>query len=329
MFHFSSPLIVAALLALTGPAFAQEPAASWPSRPITLIAPFAAGGGNDVLGRILAPPLSDSLKQSVIIENVPGAGGMTGSNRVAKSAPDGYTAGLGSVGSHAFSQTIYKRPLYNAATDFAPVAMIADQPLLLVVRKDLPASNLQEFIAYAKANQTKMQHGSAGVGSATHLGCLVFNAAIGVDITHIPYKGGAPAMTDLIAGRIDYWCPFSTTAMPQIKGDTVKPIALFALRRLAVLPDLPTAHEQGLANFEASTWNAMFLPKGTPPAVVQKLHNAVVQAVATASVQQRLRELGMSPAPPDRRSPEYLAKFIPAEIERWAAPIKASGISVD
>ena len=330
MFHFSKSLIAAALVAtLACPVFAQEPAASWPSRPITLIAPFAAGGGNDVLARILAPPLSDILKQSVIIENVAGAGGMTGSNRVAKAAPDGYTAGLGSVGSHAFSQTLYKKPLYNAATDFAPVVMIADQPLLLVARKDLPAPNLREFITYAKANQSKMQHGSAGVGSATHLGCLVFNAAIGVNITHVPYRGGAPAMTDLIAGRIDYWCPFSTTAMPQIKGDTVKAIALFALQRLAVLPDLPTAHEQGLANFEASTWNAMFLPKGTPTAIVQKLHNAVVQAVVTAPVQQRLRELGMSPAPPDRRSPEYLAKFVPAEIERWAAPIKASGISVD
>ena len=265
----------------------------------------------------------------MVIENVAGAGGMTGGNRVAKAAPDGYTFGLGTVGSHAFNQTLYKRPLYHAANDFAPVAMIADQPLLLVVRKDLPVSNLKEFIAYAKANQGKMQHGSAGVGSATHLGCLVFNAAIGVDITHIPYKGGAPAMTDLIAGRIDYWCPFSTTAMPQIKGDTVKPIALLSLQRLNVLPDLPTAHEQGLANFEASTWNALFLPKGTPPAIVQKLHNAVVQAVGTPAVRQRLNELGMSPAAPDRRSPEFLAKFIPAEIEKWAAPIKASGISVD
>jgi tripartite-type tricarboxylate transporter receptor subunit TctC len=323
------PVALFVLFAALLPASAQESADSWPSRPLTIVAPFAAGGGNDVLARILAPPLSDLLKQSVIIENVAGAGGMTGSNRVAKAAPDGYTAGLGSVGSHAFSQTLYKRPLYNAATDFAPVAMIADQPLLLVVRKDLPATNLKEFIAYAKANHSKMQHGSAGVGSATHLGCLVFNAAIGVNITHVPYRGGAPAMTDLIAGRIDYWCPFSTTAMPQIKGDTVKAIALFALQRLAVLPDLPTAHEQGLANFEASTWNALFLPKGTPPAIVQKLHNAIVQAVGTGPVQQRLRELGMSPAAADRRSPEYLAKFIPAEIERWAAPIKASGISVD
>ena len=314
---------------LTSPASAQESPDAWPSRSMTLVVPFAAGGGNDVLGRIVAQPMSEILKQPVVIENVAGAGGMTGGNRVAKAAPDGYTFGLGTVGSHAFNQTLYKRPLYHAANDFAPVAMIADQPLLLVVRKDLPISNLKEFITYAKANQGKMQHGSAGVGSATHLGCLVFNAAIGVDITHIPYKGGAPAMTDLIAGRIDYWCPFSTTAMPQIKGDTVKSIALLSLQRLNVLPDLPTAHEQGLASFEASTWNALFLPKGTPPAIVQKLYNAVVQAVGTPAVRQRLNELGMSPAAPDRRSPEFLAKFIPTEIEKWAAPIKASGISVD
>lgn len=327
MFKIVTATLVA--LALTSPAPAQESPDAWPSRPITLVVPFAAGGGNDVLARIIAQPLSDILKQPVVIENVAGAGGMTGANRVARAAPDGHTAGLGTVGSHAFNQTLYKRPLYDAANDFAPVAMIADQPLLLVARKDLPANNLQEFAAYAKANQDKMQHGSAGVGSATHLGCLVFNAAIGVNITHIPYKGGAPAMTDLIAGRIDYWCPFSTTAMPQIKGDTVKPIALLALRRLDVLPGLATAHEQGLANFEASTWNALFLPKGTPPAIVQKLYNAVVQAVATPQVRQRLNELGMSPAAPDRRSPEFLAKFIPAEIEKWAAPIRASGISVD
>jgi tripartite-type tricarboxylate transporter receptor subunit TctC len=316
---------VACVLVSYGTAAAQD----WPARPMTMVAPFAAGGGNDVLGRIIAQPLSEILRQPVIIENVPGAGGMTGSLRVAKAAPDGYTYGLGSVGSHAFNQTLYKKPLYDAAADFAPVAMIADQPLLLVVRKDLPVANLREFIAYAKANAAKMQHGSAGVGSATHLGCILFNAAIGVDITHVPYRGGAPAMTDLIAGRIDYWCPFSTTAMPQIAGDTVKPIAIFARQRLEVLPTLPTAHEQGLADFEASTWNALFLPRGTPAAIVQKLYHATIQAVGTPPVPQRLRELGMSPAPPERRSPEFLAKFVRDEIEKWAIPIKAAGISVD
>jgi tripartite-type tricarboxylate transporter receptor subunit TctC len=315
----------AALIALTPPAPAQD----FPSRSITMIAPFAAGGGNDILARLVAQPLSDILKQPVIIENVAGAGGMTGGNRVAKATPDGYTIGLGTVGSHAFGQTLYKKPLYDAANDFAPIAMIADQPLLLVVKKELPVSNLQEFIAYARANQKTMQYGSAGVGSAVHLGCILFNAAIGVDITHIPYRGGAPAMTDLIAGRIDYWCPFSTTAMSQITGNTIKPIAILSLQRLAVLPDLRTAHEQGLANFEASTWNALFAPKGTPQAIVQKLHDATIQAVATPSSAERLRELGMSPAAPDRRSPEFLAKFVRDEIVKWEGPIKASGISVD
>ena len=316
---------LALMLALSSNALAQD----WPTRPMTMVAPFAAGGGNDVLARIIAQPLGEILRQPVLIENMAGAGGMTGSSRVAKAAPDGYTFGLGSVGTHAFNQTLYKRPLYNAVADFAPVAMIADQPLLLVVRKDLPVATLAEFIAYARANAAKMQHGSAGVGSATHLGCILFNAAIGVDITHVPYRGGAPAMTDLIAGRIDYWCPFSTTAMPQITGDTIKPIAMLGRARLEVLPNLPTAHEQGLADFEASTWNALFLPGGTPPAIVQKLHDATVQAVGMPPVPQRLRELGMSPAAPDRRSPEFLAKFVREEIEKWAIPIKAAGISVD
>lgn len=315
----------AALIASLSPASAQD----FPNRPVTMVAPFAAGGGNDVLARLVAQPMSDILKQPVIIENIAGAGGMTGGNRVAKATPDGYTIGLGTVGSHAFGQTLYKRPLYDAANDFAPIAMIADQPLLLVVKKEMPVNNLQEFIAYAKANQKTMQYGSAGVGSATHLGCILFNAALGVDITHIPYRGGAPAMTDLIAGRIDYWCPFSTTAMPQIAGNTVKPIAIFALQRLNVLPELRTAHEQGLANFEASTWNALFAPKGTPQPIVQKLHEATVQAVATPSSAERLRELGMSPAAPDRRSPEFLAKFVRDEIVKWEGPIKASGLSVD
>jgi tripartite-type tricarboxylate transporter receptor subunit TctC len=317
--------VAAPCILLATSATAQD----FPTRPVTMVAPFAAGGGNDVLARLLAPPLGETLGQPVIIENVAGAGGMTGSARVAKAAPDGYTVGLGSVGSHAFNQTLYKKPLYNAATDFDPVAMIADQPLLLVVRKDLPATNLREFIAYAKANQEKMQHGSAGVGSATHLGCILFNAAIGVNITHVPYRGGAPAMTDLIAGRIDYWCPFSTTAIPQIAGNTIQPLAILARQRLQVLPDLPTAHEQGLADFEASTWNALFAPKGTPPAIVQKLHDAVVQAVAKDPIPARLRDLGMSAAAPDRRSPAFLAKFVREEIEKWAAPIKAAGISVD
>jgi tripartite-type tricarboxylate transporter receptor subunit TctC len=162
-----------------------------------------------------------------------------------------------------------------------------------------------------------------------HLGCILFNAAIGVDITHVPYRGGAPAMTDLIAGRIDYWCPFSTTAVPQITGGTVKPLAMLALQRLPILPELPTAHEQGLANFEASTWNALFAPKDTPAPIVRRLHEAAVQATSAPAVLERLRELGMSRAAPERRSPEFVATFVRDEIKKWEGPIKASGISVE
>ena len=192
-----------ASLKCIGPALSQE----WPTRPVTMVVPFAAGGPADTVGRILAPGLSELLGQQVIIENVGGSGGMTGSSRVAKAAPDGYQFVLGNVGTHAANQTFYKTPLYNAATDFAPVMLIAQTPLVLLARKDLPANNLKEFIAYAKVNQASMQYGSGGAGSASHLACVLLNAAIGINVTHVPYRGAAPAMQDLIAGRIDYQCP--------------------------------------------------------------------------------------------------------------------------
>ena len=187
-----------------------------------MIIPFAAGGPTDVLGRVMAQRMSEILGQQVVVENVGGAGGMTGSKRVADAAPDGYTFVLGTVGTHAQSQTMYKKPLYNAATDFTPVALIAEVPIALITRKDLPVNNLKEFVDYAKANQTKMQYGSAGAGSATHLGCVLLNYLIGVDITHVPYRGTGPAMQDLQGGRIDYLCEIVSTAKPQIDGGTVK-----------------------------------------------------------------------------------------------------------
>src|SRR5215831_10636517 len=193
---------LAALVASTGSAPAQD----WPTRPVTMVIPFAAGGPQDTIGRVVAQRLSEILGQQVVIENVGGAGGMTGSKRVADAPPDGYTFVLGSVGTHAQNQTLYKKPAYDAAKDFTPVAFIAQTPIALIVRKDLPVNNLQEFIAYAKANQAKMQFGSAGAGSATHLACVVLNSVIGVDITHIPYKGTGPAMQDLVGGRIDFLC---------------------------------------------------------------------------------------------------------------------------
>ena len=208
-------------------------AQSWPTRPMTMVVPFAAGGPMDTVGRILAPRLGELLGQQVVIENVGGAGGMTGSARVAKATPDGYQFVLGNVGTHAVSQTLSKNPLYNAVTDFTPVALVADLSLVLVARKDLPASSLAEFIAYVRANQEKLQFASAGAGSATHLGCVLINAAIGVNVTHVPYRGGAPAMQDLVAGRIDYMCIDTPVAVPQIESGTIKGIAILARDALA------------------------------------------------------------------------------------------------
>jgi tripartite-type tricarboxylate transporter receptor subunit TctC len=273
--------------------------------------------------------MSEILGQQVVVENVGGAGGMTGSKRVADAAPDGYTLVLGTVGTHAQSQTMYKKPLYNAATDFTPVALIAEVPIALITRKDLPVNNLKEFVDYAKANQTKMQYGSAGAGSATHLGCVLLNYLIGVDITHVPYRGTGPAMQDLQGGRIDYLCEIVSTAKPQIDGGTVKPIAIMTKERSKALPNVPTGLEQGTPNLEAYTWNAIFLPKGAPADVVKKLNDAVVQALKTPAVRERLEGLGAVVVSEDRTTPEHLGQFLKGEIEKWAAPIKASGVSVD
>jgi tripartite-type tricarboxylate transporter receptor subunit TctC len=315
-----------AMLALTGSAGAQQ---DWPTRPVTMVVPFAAGGPTDVLGRVMAERLSQILGKQVVVENVGGAGGMTGSQRVAKAAPDGSQFVLGTVGTHAQNQTLYKKPAYHAATDFAPVGLIAEVPLILITRKDFPAKTLQEFIAYAKSNKDKMTFGSAGAGSATHLGCVLLNSAIGVDVSHVPYRGTGPAMQDLAGGRIDYMCEIVTTALPQIQGGAVKAIATMTKARSPVLPDLATAHEQGLANFEAYTWNAFFLPKGTPEPIIRKLHDATVQAMETPAVKERLEGLGASLVAADRRSSDYLARFVKSEIEKWAAPIKASGVSME
>src|SRR6478752_4910110 len=313
------------LLVATSMALAQD----YPAKPMTMIIPFAAGGPTDVLGRVMAQRMSEILGQQVIVENVGGAGGTTGAKRVADAAPDGYTFVLGTVGTQAQSQTMYKRPLYHAATDFAPVALIAEVPIVLITRNDLPVNNLQEFIAYGKANQGKMQYGSAGAGSATHLGCVLLNYLIGVDITHVPYRGTGPAMQDLQGGRIDYLCEIVSTAKPQIDGGTVKPIAIMTKERSKALPNVPTGLEQGTPNLEAYTWNALFLPKGTPADVVKKLSDAALQAMKTPGVRERLEGLGAVIVSEDRTTQEYLGQFLKAEIEKWAAPIKASGVSVE
>jgi tripartite-type tricarboxylate transporter receptor subunit TctC len=316
---------LAALASVAGPAAAQD----YPNRPITMIIPFAAGGPTDVLGRIVGARMGDLLGQQVVIENVGGAGGMTGSARVAQAAPDGYTIALGTVGTHAQGQSLYKKPLYNAATDFTPVALIAEVPIVLIARKDFPANNLQEFVDYTKKNQDKITFGSAGTGSATHLGCVVLNTAMGTNITHVPYRGTGPAMQDLQGGRIDFLCEVVSTAKPQIDGGAVKAISILTKQRSPALPNVPTAAEQGLANVEAYTWNAIFLPKGAPDAVVKKLHDATLAAMHTPAVKERLEGLGAMIVPDDRATPQYLGNFVKSEIEKWAAPIKASGATAD
>jgi tripartite-type tricarboxylate transporter receptor subunit TctC len=325
MLKTSIRVAVASFLALAGAAQAQE----WPTRSVTMVIPFAAGGPQDGIGRIVAQRMTEVLGQQVIVENVTGAGGMTGSDRVAKAEPDGYQFVLGSVGTHAQNQTLYKHPAYNAATDFAPVALIAETPIVLIVRKDLAVNNLREFIAYAKANQEKMSYGSAGAGSATHLACVVVNSVIGTDITHIPYRGTGPAMQDLLGGRIDFLCDLVNTAKPQIEGGTVKPIAIMTKERSPALPNVPTGLEQGTKGLEAYTWSAIFLPKGAPAAIVKKLNATVLQSMKTPEVRARLEGLGAQVVSDERATPEYLGQFVKSEIEKWAGTIKASGISVE
>jgi tripartite-type tricarboxylate transporter receptor subunit TctC len=317
--------LAATALAFAYPAKAQD----YPSRAMTMIIPFAAGGPTDVLGRLVAGRMSELMGQTVIVENVNGAGGMTGSERVANASPDGYNFVLATVGTHAQGQTLYKHPLYDAVADFTPVILIAQIPLVLETRKDLPVSNFKEFVAYAKENQAKMQFGSAGTGSATHLGCVLMNYLLGVNITHVPYRGTGPALQDLEGGRIDYVCDVMTTAKPPIESGAVKGLAVFDSKRSPALPDVPSSAEQGMPNLIAYTWNAIYLPKGAPAPIVTKLHDAALAAMHTPSVRDRLVGLGAEIAPDDQATPDYLAKFTKSEIEKWAVPIKAAGVSVE
>ncbi len=314
--------------ALAGALFATAAAAQdWPTRPMTLVVPFAAGGGVDVSARIQAQKMGELLGQSLVVDNMGGASGMAGAAHVAKSAPDGYTMLIGNSGTQAYSQALNKKPLYDSATDFAPVGLVTESPRILVVRKDLPAENLQQFIAYVKANQSKMQFGSAGVGSGTHLPCVLLNTALGVNVTHVPYRGEGPAQQDLIGGRIDYMCSTIQTGAALAKQGAVKGIAVMAPRRVPIIPDLATTGEQGLAGVEASVWNAFFLPRGTPEPIVRKLNKAMSDTVDDPTVRKRLEDLGLEVVAPERRTPEYLAKFVPEEIARWTKVVKAAGIT--
>jgi tripartite-type tricarboxylate transporter receptor subunit TctC len=315
----------ATLPTATVPATAQ----SWPTRPVTMVVPFGAGGATDVMARVLAPRLSELLGQQVIVENVGGAGGMTGAARVAKAPPDGYQFVLGNAGTQAISQTLYKQPPYNSVIDFVPVGVVAQSFFILITRKDLPATTLPQFIAYAKANHAKMQYASAGVGSTSHMVCVLLNTAMGADITHVPYRSTTIAMPDMMAGRIDFICDAVETAAQQIQGNTVKAIAILAPSRSPALPDLATAAEQGVPGLAVSGWYGLFLPRGTPEAIARRLSSAASAAVDTPSVRERIEGVGINMVPAEQRTPEFLARFLPAEIEKWAKPIRASGLSLN
>jgi len=305
------------------PAAAQD----WPTRALTLVVPWAAGGGTDIMGRIMARRMAEILGQQVIVENIAGGGGMVGSSHVVRAEPDGYTFVFGSR-SDAIDMTLYKRPLYNLRTDLAPVVLVADQPTVLVARKDFPADNLKDFIAYVKANQATARLGSAGVGSTGGIDCQLFNQLIGVKIQEIPYRGSGPAMQDLIAGHFDYFCTISGTASAPLQNNLVKGIAVFRHERLPSVPNVATSFEQGI-DFEGSTWFGFLAPKATPAAIVKKLHDASVAAMETPSVQQQLAANGTYVVAPERRSTAYFETFIGGEIEKNAAPLKAAGVSVD
>jgi tripartite-type tricarboxylate transporter receptor subunit TctC len=322
---FAWTAVACALGGLAGPAKAQD----WPNRPITLVVPYAAGGPVDTLARVMAARLPDLLGQQMVVENIGGAGGMTGSARVAKAAPDGYTLLLSGGAVLALTQTLYKRPLYNAQADFDHVALFADSARVLITRKDFPASTFAEFIAYAKANQANMQYGSAGGGSGTHVCSLLLDRAMGTKITHVPYRGVALAVQDLMSGRIDFVAEQISTALPQIQGGTVKAIVTLGLDRAPGLENLPTAEEQGIKGLDCSAWASFSVPKGTPEPIVRRLAGATHDAVETPSVRERFKSLGVTIPSAERRTPEYLARFVASEIERWAGPLRGSGVSID
>jgi tripartite-type tricarboxylate transporter receptor subunit TctC len=312
---------LAAVFALSVSAVAQD----YPDRPVTMVVAAAAGGPIDVFARIMAERMSPLLGQSVVVENIGGGGGTVGAEHVSKSAPDGYTTLFGTLATHANPLLYVDKPLYDPQADFVPVALIAEIPLVLIVRKEFPADTLSQFIAYAKANQDKLNYGSAGVGSASHLGCAMLDQAMGTHNQHVPYRGTGPAMQDLVAGRIDYLCDIAVTAAPAIKSGTVKGIAVLGGQRIQALPDLPTAAESGLPSLQATTWAALFLPKGTSPAIAAKLNAVLVEAMSTPDLRARLNDLAATLVAPERRTPAYLASFVKNEWDKWGSAMRAGG----
>lgn len=314
--------IAFALAGMTAPTRSED----WPTRPISLVVPFGPGSGTDLVARNLAPGLGERLGQPIVVQNAGGAGGLIGVSRVAKAAPDGYELVVGSLDTFAQSPSLRKQPPYDPEKDFVPAGLAVVQPLILITRKDLPVSNMREFAEYVKANGSKMQFGSAGVGTANHLACYELTRALGANVTHISYRGSAEAMTDMLAGHLDFYCILAIGAVPFIKAGTLKPIAVLTHDRSPVLPDLPTAREQGYDFGDLYYWMGLFFPKNTPAPIVSKFNAALNATLDRPDLQARLREVATTVVPPERRSPDYLRGFLASEIKTWAAAIKASGI---
>ncbi len=300
----------------------------YPTKPVTLIVPFSAGGPTDTVARQVASVMSKSLGQTVIVENVGGAGGNIGNDKVAKASPDGYTLLLMHIGIST-SATLYRNLRYNAVNDLEPIGMVTTVPMTMIAKPDFPPKNMKELVDYVKANKDKVSYANAGIGAASHLCGMLFMSAIETDLLTVPYKGTAPAMTDLLGGQVDFMCDQTTNTTAQIKAGKVKVYAVTSKTRVASLPDVPTMEEGGLKGFEVGIWHGMWAPKGTPKPILDKLNAALNDALNDADLKKKFADLGTTPEPVERRKPEVLRAHLSAEIAKWAPIIKKAGIYAD
>jgi tripartite-type tricarboxylate transporter receptor subunit TctC len=304
--------------AIANPARAQD----YPTRTITMIVPFAAGGPTDVIARIVTGHMAQTLGQTIIIENIVGAGGTTATARAARASNDGYTLITGHMGTHAASVPLYPKLAYHPEKDFEPVAMLAGTPILILAKKDFPAKDLKEFVSYVKANTAKMNMAHAGVGSVSYSSCELLSSVLDIKPVGVPFNGTGPAMNALVGGQVDYMCDQIVNAVPQINGGTIKAYAIATAERNPSLPDLPTTAEAGLPKYQASAWNAIFAPKGTPAPILAKLNAAVVKALDDDNVRKRLLDLGSDIPKTEARTQAALAALVKSEIEKWSAVLK-------
>jgi tripartite-type tricarboxylate transporter receptor subunit TctC len=315
---------VAALLVMAPEAIAQ----TYPSRPVTMIVPASAGGPTDAIARVLSERMTANLGGTVLVDNVAGAGGSIGVGKVARSAPDGYTLGIGQWSHYVLNGATYALQ-YDLLADFAPVAMIVTGPLLLVSRKDLPANDLKGLIAWLKANPDKATAGTGGVGSPPHISGIFFQKMTGTQFQFVPYRGTAPAMRDLLAGQIDIMIDQASNVLPQLRGGTIKAFAVTAKERLPSAPDVPTVDEAGLPGLYVSVWHGLWAPKGTPAEIIAKLNGAVVKSLGEQGTKEKLAALGQDIPPPDQLTPQALGAFQKAEIEKWWPIVKDAGIKAE